>query len=159
MILDSRRDIWIRPQAAIRGLPVAHHRRPSRTRGHWMSESRFRTCSSRSRGHAQWRWSAHGSCPRRRILFCQPRPPKSQVMVALLTLSKTPLASLSFRQIHLPASPPASQPLTFLESVEAGHSAHKIQARIGELLDITRPSLRMDSQAKYTCLARGEGGV
>lgn len=34
-----------------------------------------------------------------------------------------------------------------------------MQQRIGELLGVQRPSLRMDSQAKYACLARGEGGV
>ncbi|KAK4686944.1 3'(2'), 5'-bisphosphate nucleotidase, partial [Tremellales sp. Uapishka_1] len=70
-----------------------------------------------------------------------------------------PLPTATYTKLNLPPSPPASNPLTFLESVEAGHSAHGIQARIGELLGVTRPSLRMDSQAKYTCLARGEGGV
>lgn len=70
-----------------------------------------------------------------------------------------PLAEARYTRLDLPASPPTSNPLTFLESVEAGHSAHGIQARIGELLLVHQPSLRMDSQAKYACLARGEGGV
>jgi len=70
-----------------------------------------------------------------------------------------PIAEERYTKLTLPASPPASQPLTFLESVEAGHSAHSVQARIGALLGVTRPSLRMDSQAKYACLGRGEGGV
>ncbi|CAD6571112.1 MAG: hypothetical protein TREMPRED_000165 [Tremellales sp. Tagirdzhanova-0007] len=70
-----------------------------------------------------------------------------------------PLAHPTYTRLSLPSSPPQTHPLTFLESVEAGHSAHTIQARIGELLDIRRPSLRMDSQAKYACLARGEGGA
>ncbi|KAE8537931.1 3'(2'),5'-bisphosphate nucleotidase [Cryptococcus gattii VGV] len=70
-----------------------------------------------------------------------------------------PLDSATYTKLNLPPTPPASNPLTFLESVESGHSAHSIQARIGSLLGVQRPSLRMDSQAKYTCLSRGEGGV
>ncbi|WVQ80735.1 3'(2'),5'-bisphosphate nucleotidase [Cryptococcus sp. DSM 104549] len=70
-----------------------------------------------------------------------------------------PLNEATYTKLDLPPSPPASNPLTFLESVESGHSAHTIQARIGALLGVQRPSLRMDSQAKYTCLSRGEGGV
>ncbi|WVQ99610.1 3'(2'),5'-bisphosphate nucleotidase [Kwoniella sp. CBS 9459] len=70
-----------------------------------------------------------------------------------------PLTEATYTKLTLPPTPPESNPLTFLESVEAGHSAHSIQARIGELMEVKRPSLRMDSQAKYACLARGEGGV
>ncbi len=70
-----------------------------------------------------------------------------------------PLPTATYTKLNLPSTPPSDNPLTFLESVEAGHSAHGIQARIGQLLGVTRPSLRMDSQAKYACLGRGEGGV
>lgn len=56
----------------------------------------------------------------------------------------------------LPSNP---DPLRFLESVESGHSAHDVQAKIGELLGVQEgSSLRMDSQAKYGALGRGEGG-
>lgn len=48
---------------------------------------------------------------------------------------------------------------TFCESVEAGHSSHGDQAQIAEKLGITRPSVRMDSQAKYGSIARGAGDV
>lgn len=48
---------------------------------------------------------------------------------------------------------------TFCESVEAGHSAHGTQARIAELLGITKPSVRMDSQAKYCSISRGDGDI
>jgi 3'(2'), 5'-bisphosphate nucleotidase len=68
------------------------------------------------------------------------------------------LSTANYERITLPPSPDQAT-LTFLESVEAGHSAHDIQKTIGELLGVQRPSLRMDSQAKYACLARGEGGV
>ena len=48
---------------------------------------------------------------------------------------------------------------TFCESVEAGHSSHSDQAAIAARLGITRPSVRMDSQAKYASIARGAGDV
>lgn len=44
---------------------------------------------------------------------------------------------------------------TFCESVEAAHSSHGDQAAIAARLGITRPSVRMDSQAKYGSIARG----
>ena len=48
---------------------------------------------------------------------------------------------------------------TFCESVEAGHSSHGDQAAIATKLGITKPSVRMDSQAKYASIARGAGDV
>jgi hypothetical protein len=49
--------------------------------------------------------------------------------------------------------------LNFLESVEAAHSSHSFNDRVSTLLSITRPPTRVDSQAKYCCLARGEAGA
>ncbi|KAJ9121562.1 hypothetical protein QFC22_002181 [Naganishia vaughanmartiniae] len=70
-----------------------------------------------------------------------------------------PIESAEYKQLSLPASIPSSS-IRFLESVESGHSAHGIQARIGALLGVPEnTSLRMDSQAKYGCLGRGEGGA
>lgn len=54
---------------------------------------------------------------------------------------------------------PSLSSASFCESVEAGHSSHGTNARIAELLGITRPSVRMDSQAKYCSIARGDGHV
>lgn len=48
---------------------------------------------------------------------------------------------------------------SFCESVEAGHSSHGTNARIAELLGITASSVRMDSQAKYASISRGDGDV
>jgi 3'(2'), 5'-bisphosphate nucleotidase len=44
----------------------------------------------------------------------------------------------------------------FCESVESGHSAHSRSAQIAELLGITAEPVRLDSQAKYAVVARGE---
>ena len=48
---------------------------------------------------------------------------------------------------------------TFCESVEAGHSSHGDQHAIATNLGIVKPSVRMDSQAKYGSIARGAGDI
>ncbi|KAI5787796.1 hypothetical protein FPQ18DRAFT_344950 [Pyronema domesticum] len=48
---------------------------------------------------------------------------------------------------------------SFCESVEAGHSSHGQQAAIAKALGITKDSVRMDSQAKYGSIARGDGDI
>ncbi|KAJ7508567.1 hypothetical protein B0H11DRAFT_1965686 [Mycena galericulata] len=67
------------------------------------------------------------------------------------------LSGYSETQLRMPAFTPSS--LTFLESVEALHSSHSTTDTISSILGITRPPVRMDSQAKYGCLARGDGGL
>jgi 3'(2'), 5'-bisphosphate nucleotidase len=47
----------------------------------------------------------------------------------------------------------------FCESVESGHSAHSQQGQIAHLLGIKTMSIRMDSQAKYAALARGDAEI
>lgn len=44
----------------------------------------------------------------------------------------------------------------FVESVEAAHGNQELQQRIAQAAGITQPSVRMDSQAKYGIVARGE---
>lgn len=48
---------------------------------------------------------------------------------------------------------------SFCESVEAGHSSQGTNARIASLLGIRGESVRMDSQAKYASVARGDGDI
>jgi 3'(2'), 5'-bisphosphate nucleotidase len=47
----------------------------------------------------------------------------------------------------------------FCESVESGHSAHGDSAKIAERLGIRRAPIRLDSQAKYAVVARGEAEI
>jgi len=47
----------------------------------------------------------------------------------------------------------------FLESVEAGHTKHDDAQKIGSLLGITAEPVRMDSQAKYAALSRGDAAI
>jgi len=44
----------------------------------------------------------------------------------------------------------------FVESVESGHGDQSLQESIARAAGITQPSLRMDSQAKYGAVARGD---
>ncbi|KAI0321753.1 3(2),5-bisphosphate nucleotidase HAL2 [Amylostereum chailletii] len=48
--------------------------------------------------------------------------------------------------------------LSFLESVEKAHAALDTNARVAQHLGVTREPVRMDSQAKYCALARGDNG-
>lgn len=48
---------------------------------------------------------------------------------------------------------------SFCESVEAGHSDQGVAGQIAQKLGITKPSVRMDSQAKYGSIARGAGDI
>jgi len=47
----------------------------------------------------------------------------------------------------------------FLESVEAGHSSQTQSKEIADLLSITAPPVRMDSQVKYGALSRGDASI
>jgi HAL2 family 3'(2'),5'-bisphosphate nucleotidase len=47
----------------------------------------------------------------------------------------------------------------FCESVESGHSAHADAAALAARLGIVAPPLRMDSQAKYAVVARGQADI
>ncbi len=47
----------------------------------------------------------------------------------------------------------------FTESVEPAHSAHGKSKEIAEILGITKQPLRIDSQAKYAAVARGDSPI
>lgn len=64
-------------------------------------------------------------------------------------------AELAFHRIELAAV--ESKP-KILESVEAGHSSHSLNETIADLVGLGE-HVRMDSQAKYGALARGDGEV
>ena len=44
----------------------------------------------------------------------------------------------------------------FVESVESGHGNQSLQSEVAKAVSIHAPSLRMDSQAKYAAVARGD---
>lgn len=47
----------------------------------------------------------------------------------------------------------------FCESVESGHSSHDDSAKAAEILGISSRPVRLDSQAKYAVVARGEADI
>ena len=47
----------------------------------------------------------------------------------------------------------------FCDSVEAAHAAHDKHAKIADILGITSPSYRIDSQCKYAVVARGDASI
>jgi len=68
------------------------------------------------------------------------------------------LASDDFKAIRVVAGSDQEN-LRFVESVEAGHGDHSLQQAIAQAAGIIRPSLRMDSQAKYGAVARGDAAL
>ncbi|CAO3633871.1 unnamed protein product [Mucor fragilis] len=53
----------------------------------------------------------------------------------------------------------STEEATFCESVEAAHSSHSDATEIAQLLGITREPVRMDSQAKYCSISRGDADI
>ncbi len=47
----------------------------------------------------------------------------------------------------------------FCESVESGHSSHSLSAKVAETLGITKEPIRLDSQAKYAVVGRGDADI
>jgi 3'(2'), 5'-bisphosphate nucleotidase len=47
----------------------------------------------------------------------------------------------------------------FVESVESGHADHAAHELLARILGITQPSVRLDSQAKYGVVARGDASI
>jgi 3'(2'), 5'-bisphosphate nucleotidase len=61
-------------------------------------------------------------------------------------------------QIHVSDITDSSQAV-FCESVESGHSSHSDSEKIAELLSVTNPPLRLDSQCKYSAVARSDASI
>lgn len=61
-------------------------------------------------------------------------------------------------QVHVSSEQDAGLSV-FAESVEQGHSSHELSARIANILNVSSPPVRMDSQAKYGCMARGDFSI
>ncbi len=66
-----------------------------------------------------------------------------------------PLGSDSFESIHV-SSGVMRQHQRLVESVEAAHGDPRRQEAVASVVHITAPAVRMDSQAKYGVVARGD---
>ncbi|KAI0697995.1 3',5'-bisphosphate nucleotidase [Cytidiella melzeri] len=65
----------------------------------------------------------------------------------------------SSKPIRLTIPSFSQERLNLLESVEKAHAKLSFNEKVAQVLGITREPTRMDSQAKYCSLARGDGGV
>jgi 3'(2'), 5'-bisphosphate nucleotidase len=68
------------------------------------------------------------------------------------------LETLKFKSIRV-ATGSKNAHMRFVESVESGHGDHSLQESVAQAVGITQPSLRMDSQAKYAAVARGDAAL
>jgi len=98
-------------------------------------------------------------CPNLPIDFSEPNGRRGCVFVAVRGHGAEQLSLTGSESTPLIIPSFTHSTLNFLESVEAAHSSHSFGDRVSAILGITSPPIRMDSQAKYCCLARGEGGV
>lgn len=103
-------------------------------------------------------------CPNLPVSPSSPNGPRGCIFVAVrgqgafqLPLTPDPASPETAIPLTIPAFKP--EQLTLLESVEKAHAKLSFNDAVAVHLGITRPPTRMDSQAKYCALARGEGGV
>ncbi|KIL61402.1 hypothetical protein M378DRAFT_167047 [Amanita muscaria Koide BX008] len=98
-------------------------------------------------------------CPNLPLTFANPEK-RGCIFVAVrghgaeqVTLSGADPTPIQIPDISSPSE------LNLLESVDGSHSSHSFNERVSALLGVTHAPVRMDSQAKYGCLARGDGAV
>jgi len=98
-------------------------------------------------------------CPNLSQDASKPDGPKGCIFVAVRGqgAEQMTLSGANPAPMRIPAFPDVD--LNMLESVEAAHSSHSFNDRVSQLLSITRSPTRMDSQAKYCALSRGDGGI
>lgn len=100
------------------------------------------------------------ACPALPLNLNQPAGPAGVVFVAVRGqgAAQAPLHSNSFVPIHVTREIDKAG-LRFAESVEAAHGDQSRQEALALATGITQPSLRMDSQAKYGLVARGDAAL
>jgi 3'(2'), 5'-bisphosphate nucleotidase len=90
---------------------------------------------------------------------CVHHPPLFSYHLLTTSASQRPLSDPALTSKLLKLQPAALASLALLESRDAAHSSHDLSGKLSQRLGLTAPPVRMDSQAKYCALARGEGGI
>ncbi len=100
------------------------------------------------------------ACPNLPLDLTQPKGPRGVVFLAergqgamMLLSDGGPTYPINVASIDEPAS------ACFVESVESGHTDQATSQSVAALLGITRPAVRLDSQAKYGVVARGDAAA
>lgn len=97
------------------------------------------------------------ACPALPLDFSRPDSPVGTIFVAVRGegAAMAALDGGDFRPISVAAPADVAQ-ARFVESVESDHGNHQLQQAVAKAVGISQPSLRMDSQAKYGAVARGD---
>jgi 3'(2'), 5'-bisphosphate nucleotidase len=97
------------------------------------------------------------ACPALPLSLQEAASPAGTVFVAVAGqgAEMAPLEGGTFRKITVAPATAAAQ-ARFVESVESGHGDHALQEAVAKAAGIRQASLRMDSQAKYGAVARGD---
>jgi 3'(2'), 5'-bisphosphate nucleotidase len=100
------------------------------------------------------------ACPALPIDFDKPESGTGVLFAAVRGAGATmmPLGGGPAVVIHV-ANSAATAGMRFVESVESGHGDQALQSAIAQAAGISQPSLRMDSQAKYGAVARGDAAL
>lgn len=100
------------------------------------------------------------ACPALPLNLNEPDGPTGVVFIAVRGQGATmaPLNSDAFVPIHVTRETDKAG-MRFAESVEAAHGDQARQQAIARATGISQPSLRMDSQAKYGVVARGDAAL
>lgn len=101
------------------------------------------------------------ACPALPLSLDVPDSPIGSLFVAVRGegAEMASLADQDFSPIHVAEVSDSAVGLRFVESVESGHGNHELQEAIARAAGISEPSLRMDSQAKYGAVARGDAAL
>ncbi|CAO0790472.1 unnamed protein product [Mucor circinelloides] len=99
-------------------------------------------------------------CPNLPVDYKQPEGERGSLFIAVRgqgafqrTFTNETESPIHFADIS------STEEATFCESVEAAHSSHSDAVEIAQLLGITREPVRMDSQAKYCSISRGDADI
>ncbi|OZJ03302.1 hypothetical protein BZG36_02288, partial [Bifiguratus adelaidae] len=99
-------------------------------------------------------------CPNLPVKFSEPDGEKGSLFIAVKGQGAFQRAFSAEDETPIHFSKVADvSAATFCESVESGHSSHSEAAQIAERLGITKPPVRMDSQAKYCSISRGDADI
>ena len=100
------------------------------------------------------------ACPALPLKLDDPDSPVGTLFVAVQGegAAMAPLDSGPFVSIHVTGDSDAATQ-RFVESVEPAHGNHALHQAIAQAIGITQPALRMDSQAKYGAVARGDAAL
>jgi 3'(2'), 5'-bisphosphate nucleotidase len=100
------------------------------------------------------------ACPALTLKLDDPNSPVGVLFVAVRGegVAMAPLSGGPFASIHVTGDSDAAL-LRFVESVEPAHGDHALHQAVAQTIGITQPSLRMDSQAKYGAVARGDAAL